>query len=131
MTSENENVTSTLLMVVVIFIVIAVVFGGVLMAGMMGFGMMGGGSWGGWLLFLVPVGLLVLLVLLLPGVVSRRASNPAQTPQQPFVPQIPPMGPQSQSDPAIHMLEHRLARGEISQDEFMSTLETLRVSREL
>jgi len=108
-------------------------------------GMMDGMDAGNWAWMIVPVAFGVLLIIVLLWVVRPSQAPAQQAPvcqppsphvpvQQPLPPQPYPMQPPARppapqqpprKDVAIDILEERLARGEISEKDYLSTLEAL------
>jgi len=155
MTSNDRNPFPTAIIVVFLVLIAALVLGGLAMAGMMGDGqwhrdaadngtwrhggMMGGNGEGGWAWMLVPVAFGVLIIIILLWVLRPSMEPVQQVPvQQPIAPQPYPMQPPARppapqqpprKDAAMDILEERLAKGEISEEDYLSTLETLKKGR--
>ena len=139
MQAEDRTVIFTALVGAVLVVVVVALLGGLAMGGMMDGdwgrgGMMGGWGGAGWLMMLVPVIIVVVLVLVLLGAVRpvpepyRQAIPPLPYPMQPPVPLASPQQAPSR-DAAVVVLEERLARGEISEKDYLSVMETLRRGR--
>jgi uncharacterized membrane protein len=136
---DDRDELSTALIAVGLVIVAVVVVGGLAMTGMMGFGMMGRGPGLGGLLLLVPVVIVVLLLVVLLGTARARPAQyqmapypqpyPMQPPVSPTAPQQAPTRQVPPRDPAVETLEDRLARGEISEAQYLSAIEALRKGR--
>jgi len=112
-------------------------------------GMMDGSGEGNWAWMVVPVafGLLIIIILLwvlrpsrepsqqMPAYLQPVQQAPVQQPiaPQPYPMQPPPRPPAPQQPPrkdvAMDILEERLAKGEMSEKDYLSTLETLKKGR--
>lgn len=91
---------------------------------MMGYGAGVGYGLGGWLMMFGGLAVVVGLVLLLAWAVSRAGSQAAPSaPASPF-----PAAPAAQPD-AMDVLRMRLARGEITTDEFAAAKQALEAGR--
>ncbi len=154
MTDRESDAFPTVAVVLLLVLLAAVLLGGLAMVGMMGSswhhdtadndtwhdGMMGGhhDMGAGWALVAIVLGVIFVIAvlwLLGPGRESRPRTQPYQQPiaPQPYPVQPPPRPPAPQQPPrkdaAVEILEERLARGEISEKEYLGTLETLKKGR--
>jgi uncharacterized membrane protein len=91
---------------------------------MMGYGTGLGFGFGGWLMMFGGVALVVGLVLLVAWAVRRAGGTSATTPSFPAQGFTPATGAPSSPD-AMEILRLRLARGEISAEEFAATKQAL------
>ena len=155
MPNKESNSFPTAIIVVFLVLIAALVLGGLAMAGMMGDGqwhrdavdngtgrhggMMGGNGEGSGAWMIVPVAFGVLIIIILIWVLRPSMEPVQQMPvQQPIPPQPYPMQPPARlpapqqpprKDAAMDILEERLAKGEITEKDYLSTLETLRKGR--